>query len=144
MSQKSGLAHIRGGTPMLHTLLSALKANTSNDGTSGEAQRRYPRRQVDRCVAVLHGRTFPIENWSQGGVLIGADERLFSLGSELDLTLKFKLRNTIVDVPVKSQVVRKTNGHVAMKFEPVGATIKRAFQQVIDDHVARQFANSQV
>lgn len=126
---------------MLQTLLSALKANTSNDAKA--TRRRNPRREVDRCVAVVHGQTFPIENWSLGGVLLSADERLFSIGREIDLTLKFKLRNTIIDVPVKSHIVRKTRSRVALQFEPLTLTIRRTFQQVIDDHAAREFANSQ-
>ena len=126
---------------MLQTLLSALKANTSNDAQS--TRRRNPRREVDRCVAVVHGQTFPIENWSLGGVLLSADERLFSIGREIDLTLKFKLRNTIIDVPIKSHIVRKTRSRVALQFEPMTMTIRRTFQQVIDDHAAREFANSQ-
>ena len=90
---------------MLQTLLSGLKANASNDAPSG-TKRRYPRRDVDRCVAVIHGQTFPIENWSLGGVLVAADERLFGLGKDIDMLIKFKLRSAIIDVPLQGNVVR--------------------------------------
>ena len=128
---------------MLQSLLSSLKANASNDGANNESKRRHPRRSADRCVAVIHGQTFPIENWSQGGVLINADERLFSVGHNIDVTLKFKLRNTIVDTVHKAEIIRKTSGHVAVKFAPLTSSAKRAFKQVIDDYAAREFATSQ-
>jgi hypothetical protein len=126
---------------MFDNFLSSLKSTASNDMAT--SRRRQPRREVDRCVAVIHGRTFPIENWSMGGVLIAADERLFGIGREMEFTIKFKLRNSLIDVPLRGEVVRKVRGKVALRFEPLGITIKRAFQQVVDDYAARQFANSQ-
>lgn len=126
---------------MLNTLISALKSNASNDASA--TRRRHPRREVDQCVAVVHGQTFPIENWSQSGVLIGADERLFSPGGKMDMTLKFRLRNTIIDVPHQGVVVRRTKGRVAFQFGPLTLHIRRRFQQVVDDYAAREFANSQ-
>lgn len=126
---------------MLHTLLSSLKAGTSNDRDL--TKRRHPRRDVDRCVVIIHGQTFPVENWSLGGLLLDADERLFGLEQDLDITVKFKLRNTILDINHKASVVRKSNGKVALQFEPLPQTIGRQFQQVVDDYVAGQFAHSQ-
>lgn len=126
---------------MLQTLLSSLKAGASND--AGDTKRRYPRRDIDRCVAMIHGRTFPVENWSLGGVLLNADDRMFGKDQDIDLTIKFKLRNNILDVDHKGTVIRKTNGKVAVQFEPLTHTIKRKMQQVIDDHVAGSFADSQ-
>ncbi len=126
---------------MLQTLISSLKAGTSNDRS--ETHRRHPRRDVDRCVAVIHGQTFPVENWSLGGVLLHADERLFGREQDIELAIKFKLRNTILDISHRGQVVRKSPGKVAIQFEPLSQTINRQFQQVIDDYVARQFATSQ-
>lgn len=129
---------------MLQTLISSLKAGVSNDSESQKGNvRRHPRRDVDRCVAVIHGRTFPVENWSLGGVLLQADERLFGKEQDIDLTVKFKLRNNLLDVPLKGVVVRKTNGKVGIRFESLNETISRKFQQVIDDHVAGSFADSQ-
>lgn len=127
---------------MFSTFLAGLRANTSNDAS--ETQRRYPRRANDRCVIVVHGQIFPVENWSFGGVQLNADERLFGMGQTIDLTLKFKLRNTIVDVAHRANVVRKSNGKVALEFEPLSKTIQRGFQQVIDDAVASEFAISQI
>jgi len=126
---------------MLQTLLSSLKADASND--SDTTKRRFPRRDVDRCVASIHGRTFPVENWSLGGVLLNADERLFGKDQDIEVTIKFKLRNNILDVNHRGSVIRKTNGKVAIRFEPLSQTIKRQMQQVIDDQVAGEFASSQ-
>jgi len=127
---------------MLQTLISSLKAGASNDRQP--ASRRHPRRDVDRCVVMIHGRTFPVENWSLGGVLLLADERLFGKEQDLDLTIKFKLRNNLLDVPHRGRVVRKSPGKVAIQFEPLSQIISRQFQQVVDDYVAGEFANSQV
>ncbi len=130
---------------MLQSLLSSLKTSASNDPGNDHANvRRHPRRYADRCVAVIHGRTFPVENWSLGGVLLQADERLFGKEQLIDIEIKFKLRNKILDVRHKGIVLRKSGGKVAVRFEPLTQTINRGLQQVIDDHVAGQFANSQI
>jgi hypothetical protein len=127
---------------MLSTFLAALRAHTSNDYP--ETQRRHPRRVNDRCVVVIHGRAFPVENWSFGGLLLSADDRLFGLNQSIDLTLKFKLRNTIIDIDHRATIVRKSPGRVALEFEPLNKTVRRAFQQVVDDAVASEFATSQI
>lgn len=126
---------------MLQTLLSSLKSHSSND--KNLSRRRHPRRKSDRCVAVICGQAFPVEDWSPGGLLISADERLFGIGKDLEVTVKFKLRNTILDINHRGRVVRKGNYKVALEFEPLPQAIRRAFHQVVDDCVAREFANSQ-
>ena len=127
---------------MLNTLLSSLKNSTSNDSVT--TKRRHPRRVSDRCVVVIYGQTFPIENWSAGGLLLDADDRMFGTNQHIEFTLKFKLRNTIIDINHVGNVIRKGHGKVAIEFEPLTQTIRRMFQQVIDDHAAREFADSQV
>lgn len=127
---------------MFSNFLAGLRSATSND--ADETRRSSPRRGADRCVAVVCGQTFPVENWSFGGLLLSADERLFGAGQEIEIGLKFKLRNTIVDVAHRGQVVRKSPSKVAIRFEPLEKTIRRAFQQVIDDAVASEFATSQI
>ena len=126
---------------MLQTLISTLKADTSNDSES--TNRRHPRRNFDRCVVVIHGRTFPVRDWSLGGVLLEADERLFGKDQDIEITIKFRLRNNILDVKHQGTVVRKHSGKVAIQFEPLPQMIRRQFQQVIDDQVAGEFAHSQ-
>lgn len=126
---------------MFNSFLSGLKLTTDNK--IPETQRRFPRRASDRCVVVIHGQTFPVENWSFGGVLLAADERLFGAKQDIEVTMKFKLRNTIIDVHHRGHVVRKNSGRVAIEFEAINKTIRRTFQQVIDDAVASEFATSQ-
>jgi hypothetical protein len=126
---------------MLQSFLSSLRASASNDPVL--TQRRFPRRAEDRCVVVVCGQTFPVENWSFGGVLLQGDDRLFGTGQDIDVTLKFKLRNTILDVTHRGQVVRKGNQKIAVRFENLGKSIARCFQQVVDDSAAREFASSQ-
>ena len=127
---------------MLQNFLSRLRENTSNDSSTA-CNRRHARRDGDRCIVMIHGQTFPIENWSFGGLLIVGDERLFSVEQDIKFTLKFKLRNTVLDIKHTGRVVRKANGKIALKFAPLTAGIQNYFQQVIDDHLAREFANSQ-
>ncbi len=127
---------------MLQNFFSSFLNRPSNDGQS--SRRIHDRRETDRCVCTMHGRNFPVENWSFGGALIDADERMFAVGQKLDMIFKFKLRNTILDVNIRGTVVRKNQGKLGIKFEPTSQTIRRHFQQVVDDQVAREFANSQV
>lgn len=126
---------------MLANLINTMVTSVSNDKEA--TRRRHPRRNVDRCVAVVCGQTFPVEDWSLGGVQLRGDERLFGQSQDLDVTMKFRLRSTIIDVDVKGKVVRRTRGSVAIQFEPLAHMIRRAFHQVIDDAVAAEFANSQ-
>ena len=126
---------------MLESFLSSLRAHASND--PDVSRRRAPRRGEDRCVAVVCGQTFPVENWSFGGLLLNGNDKLFGSGMDVDVTLKFKLRNTILDVTHRARVVRKGNQKIALQFENVGKSIARTLQQVVDDAIAREFARSQ-
>jgi hypothetical protein len=126
---------------MLESFLSTLRASASNDPDL--TRRRAPRRDEDRCVAVICGQTFPVENWSFGGLLLQGEDRLFGDGQDIEVTLKFKLRNTILDVTHRARVVRKGNQKIALAFGAIGKTVARTMQQVVDDAVAREFARSQ-
>jgi hypothetical protein len=128
---------------MLHSFFSSILSNASNDAQQ-LTRRRDTRRESDRCICHIMGRTFPVENWSFGGLLVTADERMFSTGQTIEMTLKFKLRSAIIDVSVNGTVVRKNPGRIGIQFEPVSQTIRRNFQQVVDDQVAWEFADSQV
>lgn len=108
-----------------------------------KANRQYARRIEDRCVAIVNGKMYPVENWSSGGVLFTADDRFFSVGQEYPLILKFKLRERLLDVPHAGKIVRKQDNKVAVQFEPISQMIQSRFQQVVDDYVAQRFAESQ-
>ncbi len=127
---------------MLGTLFSGMKKRISNDVPA--ARRRYQRRECDRCVSVVNGRTYPVENWSPGGVLLTGDARTFGLEQAVELTMKFKLRNKIIDLTHEGKVIRKNSDTVAIQFTPLNYKIQRGFQRVIDDHLATEFASSQM
>ncbi|MFP4098920.1 MAG: PilZ domain-containing protein [Alphaproteobacteria bacterium] len=106
--------------------------------------RQFPRRSDDRCVGVVNGQMHPVENWSKGGMLIMADERLFSVGQDCVFTLKFRLRDEIVEVDHHATVIRKAPGKVAFQFDPLSNPVQTNFQKVVDDYVSRRFVDSQL
>lgn len=126
---------------MFGRLFSSLKDEPVSADPS--ARRRHNRRECDKCVTVINGKTYPVENWSLGGIMIQADERLFSSEDEVNMTLKFRLREDIIDVNHIAKVVRKSKNKVAFQFKPLTQQIRTNFQNVVDDYVASQFAASQ-
>lgn len=126
---------------MFSALLESVKHQPQNDQVA--SKRRHPRRETDKCVIMINGKMYPVINWSIGGVLVETDSRPFGVDNEIDLVLKFKLREKMVDIPHKARVVRKSKNTVAFEFLPINAQIKTNFQNVIDDFVAGQFADSQ-
>lgn len=116
----------------------------SRDDDDPSTRRRFARRAGDSCVTIIDGRIYPVENWSMGGFMIAADDRLFAVEETFDVTMKFKLRDTILDVPHKANVVRKAQNRVALQFHPMTKVIRDNFQQVVDDFVSRSFIDSQV
>lgn len=127
---------------MLTDILDKLRVSASNDDRDN--RRVYPRRNVDSCVGIINGKAYPVENWSDGGVLINGDDKLFSLNDNTDLTLKFKLSGKILDIPHKGTIVRKARNKFAVKFAPLSREVSRKFQHVLDDYVTREFADSQM
>ena len=126
---------------MLSLILKKMRSTVSNDD---EANRRAsPRRHMDQCVGIVDGKTFPIVDWSNGGVLLTGDGKTVSLEENKDITLKFKLSDSVLAVKHKGRVIRKTNDKFAIRFEPLTRDISQQFQQVIDDYVTREFAGSQ-
>lgn len=106
-------------------------------------RRQHPRRQSDRCVTVINGQMYPVENWSNGGMLIEADERLFSMDSENTFTLKFKLRDEIMEIDHKAKVIRKSPNKIGLMFTPLTKKVQTSFQRVVDDFVSQRFIDSQ-
>jgi len=118
--------------------------NHSTSTEKVESKRQHPRRASDRCVSIINGQMHPVENWSEGGLLITADERLFGLDQECVFTLKFKLENQVKEIDHKAKVVRKTPNKVALKFLPLSKKIANEFQKVVDDYVTERFVKSQI
>ncbi len=131
---------------MLQGIMTALgfKNSISSDGTDGFASRRvHPRRSCDQCVGFINGKAHPILDWSPGGMRVFADTRPVALGEEMDVELKFHLRENLISVKHKAKVVRKSNESVSFQFLPVNNDMRKTFQNVIDDFNAREFAGSQ-
>jgi hypothetical protein len=108
-----------------------------------KSKRRHERRSVDHCVTVIDGKTYPVQDWSEGGVLVFGDSKPFALNGEVGMTMKFKLRDDMLDIEHRAKVVRKTNNNVALEFVPLTKKIHKAFQSVIEDYVTAQFVDSQ-
>lgn len=117
------------------------KQNQTSDARSHN--RQHARRADDRCVSIINGQMFPVENWSSGGMLILADDRLFAMEQDCVFTLKFKLQNEIMEIDHKATVVRKAPHKIALQFLPLTKKAKEGFQKVVDDYVAQRFADSQ-
>ncbi len=117
------------------------KSSTADDLNT--TRRRHNRRNCDKCIGFVKGSPCLVHNWSIGGALIESDDRIFSSDEEVDITLKFKLNDRIIDLAHRARVVRKANGRIAMKFVPLTQQVKNGFQKVIDHYVATEFANSQ-
>lgn len=126
---------------MILNFFSALRTRATNAAPA--SRRAHVRRAADRCVGIISGQTYPVENWSPGGVLLCGDERLFGIGQDLPISLKFKLRGTVVDISHRGQIVRKAPGKIAVALAPLTESLRRSFHQVVDDAVANEFADSQ-
>lgn len=109
-----------------------------------ESKRKSPRRPAENCISMIDGRAYPVFNWSDGGMLLQADDRLFSLNAPVDVTMKFRLSGKIVDVPHRGRIIRKARDKLAIQFEPLTREIQNKFKQVIDDLVTTEFAESQM
>ncbi len=132
---------------MLQTIMSAIgikKTITSEGGGGFTSRRSHPRRSCDQCIGFINGKAHPILDWSPGGVKVFADPRPIGLGEEMDVEMKFHLRDRLIQVKHRAKVVRKMNESFSLQFEPLTGDIRKTFQNVIDDFNAREFASSQV
>ncbi|PCJ98564.1 MAG: pilus assembly protein PilZ [Zetaproteobacteria bacterium] len=111
--------------------------------SSAQTKRKEARRSDDRCVSIINGQMHPVENWSSGGMLIAADERLFSIGQDCKFTLKFKLRDEMMEIDHNAKVVRKSPNKIALQYLPLSKNAQTSFQKVVDDYVTQRFAESQ-
>ncbi|MCD8498045.1 MAG: PilZ domain-containing protein [Alphaproteobacteria bacterium] len=117
---------------------------TAETQESTISRRKTTRRYSDHCVCSIGGKSYPVLNWSISGLQITADDRLFAIGQEVEFSLKFKIRASIVEVKHTATVVRKSRGSVAFEFSPLSRTVRNDFQNIMDDFMANEFANSQM
>lgn len=107
-------------------------ANARNDNVDVQ-RRRYQRRSTDTCLIQINGQPYPVHDWSLSGVLFEADARTFEKGTQIPMTLKFRLGDSIADVEVSGQVVRKNNRYVATQFDPLSSQAQQTLHRVIDE-----------
>ncbi len=128
---------------MIRSFINFIKGRVIND-ESAETRRNYVRRQHDRCVCFVNGQIFPVLDWSPGGTLLNGDERTFRVGDEVNVEMKFRVGEDVVELAHRGRIVRKAREKVALQFAPLNESILRGFQRVIDDYAASEFAGSQV
>lgn len=127
---------------MLNTILQTLKLKASNDDQ--DARRAYERRESDNCIGIIDGVSYPVHNWSKGGILLTGDDRQFSVNDVKTVTLRFKLEDRVVNVLHSGRVLRKGHDKFVLQFAPLTQSIERQFNHIVDDYVAQAFANSQM
>lgn len=112
-----------------------MKAHVGND--VADRAERAPRRAVDVSICEIDGTVYPVTNWSASGILIAGDERLFAQGEELDIKLRFRLSDRILEIPHSGKIARKTRGGFALHFDPLPVDAQSGFTEVIDDYNSR-------
>jgi hypothetical protein len=126
---------------MLTNILDKLNLSASNDDVN--SKRAHERREMDSCIGVIDGKAYPIENWSNGGVLLHGDDRVFSIDDVKSITMKFKIADRVIDVNHIGRVLRKGRDKFVLQFSPLTQDVDRKFKQVVDDYVTQEFIASQ-
>lgn len=126
---------------MLTDILSKLNLSASNDDVN--SKRAHERRKMDSCIGVIDGKAYPIENWSNGGVLLHGDDRVFSIDDTKSITMKFKIADRVMDVSHMGRILRKGRDKFVLQFSPLTQEVDRKFKQVVDDYVTQEFISSQ-
>jgi len=119
-----------------------MQSRATNDDF--DSRRKSPRRAADNCITVIDGKAYPVHNWSDGGLLIQADDRMFTQNAPVEVTMKFRLSNRMMDIAQRGRVIRKTRDRLAIQFDTVQRETSNKFKQVIDDYVTREFMESQL
>lgn len=127
---------------MLNTILQTLKLKVSNDDQ--DTRRTNERRESDSCVGIIDGVSYPVHNWSKGGILLTGDDRQFGVNDIKTVTLRFKLADRVVNVLHSGRVLRKGSDKFVIQFAPLTQNIERQFNHIVDDYIAQEFVNSQI
>ena len=117
-----------------------MKSNDNEDTT----RRKFPRRAMDTCAIAVEGITHPVKDWSQTGALFQGDGRNLHDGQVIEVQMKFRMTDKIMEVPVQARVIRAGASQIALEFIDVNLDTKRAFNKVIDDALTREFVDTQV
>lgn len=126
---------------MLNNILDKLNLSASNDDV--DSRRASERREMDSCIGIIDGKAYPIQNWSEGGVLLQGDDREFSVNDVKNITMKFKVADRVMDVSHMGRVLRKGRDKFVLQFSPLTEEVNHRFKQIIDDYVTQEFVASQ-
>lgn len=102
-------------------------ANSDNQ----TSRRRHERRETDLCMARLNDTTYPVRDWSFGGLQIEADGRSFPLGHVFDVVLSVKASDRIWDIQHTASVIRRTGEQVALQFDPLPGHVRIQMENVL-------------
>lgn len=112
------------------------------------SRRRYVRRDGRHAEVKINDRAFPVNDWSRGGLSFEpARDISLKPGDEIDMTIKFRFHNEIIDIPHRGRVVRRTEGRngrtgVGIAFDPPTVPVRRAFEKVIDSYNTQELLGS--
>ncbi len=126
---------------MITNILDKLNISASNDDV--DSRRSHERREMDQCIGIIEGKAYPIQNWSNGGVLLQGDDRVFSVNDVKNITMKFKIADRVVDVNHVGRILRKGRDKFVLQFSPLTDEVSHTFKQVVDDYVTQEFIASQ-
>jgi hypothetical protein len=127
---------------MFEKLIESLKFTSSNDDQ--DTRREHQRHNGGRCVAIIDDITYPVANWSKGGVMILGDDRPFGVYDIKNVTLRFKLDDKALDIDLQGHILRKGRDKLIIQFSPLSQNTERQFNFIVDDVIAREFMQSQM
>ena len=107
------------------------RAGQPANAVNQTSRRRYERRENDLCLARINGQTFPVYDWSFGGLQVQADSRTFPMGHVHDVILSVKTADSIWDIHHTATVVRRTAEQVAFQFDPLPGHVRLQMESVL-------------
>lgn len=121
---------------MFRSLLKHMPFKSRTAGVNNKKFRVHERRTCDHCVIEMDGKMFPVKDWSYGGVLLTADNRLFAKNEAMNFKMKFRLPHAVHTIAHRGHVVRKTKDAIAVQFEPLTRDLRFSLQTVVDSAIA--------
>ena len=129
---------------LIEKMLGVLGLADDETTQTASTRRRHHRQPGQGSVVIVGEKSFPLEDWSQGGVLIGANNGAnLAIGDTFDFTLRFKLLHDTVSINHKGRVVRTSRQGIAAEFAPLTAAVKRELGRVMDGFYSQSFSESQ-
>lgn len=124
---------------MIRSFISKMRNAQDKPKTS----RTFVRHESAECLADIYGQVFAVLNWSFGGMVIDADDDLFTENQEIPFTLGFNLTKEKLLLRHKGTVTRNENNQAAVKFsDPLPHEFKRGLERVAEDAHNRKMKNT--